>query len=192
MPCAKSCLRLPLFVSLLTCFSSLSNSGLEYREKFSEPPVFRHISQPGPGSPMGERYSVCTIMSKVPFFSSSMRSARSITRILVSMPSVRLQLVLEGGGQDLGVGRDRGRHEVDVLDAVGQAGGGHQLLRLGEVGGLVRAIPGQLLQLRQGAGELAGVGHPAREHDRLLGAERLDQVLPAHRQVDGAPHPRDR
>ena len=89
MPCAKSCLRLPLLVSLLTCFSSLSNSGLEYREKFSEPPVFRHISQPGPGSPMGERYSVCTIMSKVPFFSSSMRSARSITRILVSMPSVR-------------------------------------------------------------------------------------------------------
>src|SRR5258705_8403134 len=41
------------------------------------------------------------------------------------------QLVLEGGGEDLGVGRDRGRYEIDVLDTVGQAGGGHQLLRLG-------------------------------------------------------------
>ena len=29
MPCAKSCLRLPLFVSLLICFKSLSKSALE-------------------------------------------------------------------------------------------------------------------------------------------------------------------
>ena len=86
------------------------------------------------------------------------------------------------------MGRHGRRHEVDPLDAVGYAGGGHQLLGLGDVGRLVRAVPGKTLQLLQRAGELAGVGHPPGEHDRLLGAERLDEVLTADGQVDGSPH----
>src|SRR5262250_2797506 len=48
---------------------------------------------------MGERNSVLTIMSNVPFLSSSMRSARSITRILVSMPSVRLSSSWNAGAR---------------------------------------------------------------------------------------------
>ena len=49
MPCAKSAACACLVVSLLICFSSRSNSGLEYRGEVQDPPVFRHISQPGPG-----------------------------------------------------------------------------------------------------------------------------------------------